>query len=144
MTTEGAILEDLGLTYRMKTAIDRTARRSAEGKLFGYEALPAGSIFRCRVQGDRQEDLERVNRWIGGQRLRLGRSRSAEYGAVEVKPLTSSGGIRPSPGDPRQLVLYLLSDLSTAVTGEVHHVDSGYHTIGMKALDAPDISVIKE
>ncbi len=40
--------------------------------------------------------------------------------------------------------LYLLSDLSTAVTGEVHHVDSGYHTVGMKAVDAPDISVIKE
>ena len=40
--------------------------------------------------------------------------------------------------------LYLLSDLSTAVTGEVHHVDSGYHTVGMKAVDAPDISVVKE
>lgn len=40
--------------------------------------------------------------------------------------------------------LYLLSDLSTAVTGEIHHVDSGYHTIGMKAVDAPDISVIKD
>ncbi len=40
--------------------------------------------------------------------------------------------------------LYLLSDLSTAVTGEVHHVDSGYHTVGMKAVDAPDISVVKD
>lgn len=38
--------------------------------------------------------------------------------------------------------LYLLSDLSTAVTGEVHHVDCGYHTVGMKAVDAPDISVV--
>ncbi len=38
--------------------------------------------------------------------------------------------------------LYFLSDLSSAVTGEVHHVDSGYHTVGMKAVDAPDISVI--
>ena len=38
--------------------------------------------------------------------------------------------------------LYLLSDLSSAVTGEVHHVDSGYHTVGMKAVDAPDISVV--
>jgi enoyl-[acyl-carrier protein] reductase I len=38
--------------------------------------------------------------------------------------------------------LYLLSDLSTAVTGEIHHVDSGYHTVGMKAVDAPDISVV--
>ncbi len=40
--------------------------------------------------------------------------------------------------------LYLLSDLSTGVTGEVHHVDSGYHSIGMKSVDAPDISVVKD
>ncbi|EJF90517.1 enoyl-ACP reductase FabI [Bartonella tamiae] len=40
--------------------------------------------------------------------------------------------------------LYLLSDLSRSVTGEVHHVDSGYHVIGMKSVDAPDISVIKD
>ena len=38
--------------------------------------------------------------------------------------------------------LYFLSDLSRGVTGEVHHVDSGYHTVGMKAVDAPDISVV--
>ena len=38
--------------------------------------------------------------------------------------------------------LYLLSDLSTGVTGETHHVDSGYHVIGMKAVDAPDISTV--
>ena len=36
--------------------------------------------------------------------------------------------------------LYLLSDLSSAVTGEVLHVDAGYHVVGMKAVDAPDIS----
>ncbi|MEM9999524.1 MAG: enoyl-ACP reductase FabI [Pseudomonadota bacterium] len=35
--------------------------------------------------------------------------------------------------------LYLLSDLSRAVTGETHHVDAGYHVVGMKAVDAPDI-----
>jgi enoyl-[acyl-carrier protein] reductase I len=38
--------------------------------------------------------------------------------------------------------LYLLSDLSTGVTGEIHHVDCGYHVVGMKAVDAPDISVV--
>jgi len=38
--------------------------------------------------------------------------------------------------------LYLVSDLSRGVTGEILHVDSGYHTIGMKAVDAPDISVV--
>ncbi|MGB0903454.1 MAG: SDR family oxidoreductase, partial [Mangrovicoccus sp.] len=39
-----------------------------------------------------------------------------------------------------QSALYLLSDMGRAVTGEVHHVDSGYHVVGMKAVDAPDIS----
>ena len=38
--------------------------------------------------------------------------------------------------------LYLLSGLSSGVTGEVHHVDSGYHVVGMKRVDAPDISVV--
>jgi len=36
--------------------------------------------------------------------------------------------------------VYLLSDLSSGVTGEIHHVDSGYNIIGMKAEDAPDIT----
>ena len=40
--------------------------------------------------------------------------------------------------------LYLLSDLSRGVTGEIHHVDAGYHVQGMKNEDAPDISVIKD
>jgi len=37
--------------------------------------------------------------------------------------------------------LYLLSELSSGVTGETHHVDAGYHVVGMKAEDAPDIDV---
>ena len=38
--------------------------------------------------------------------------------------------------------LYLLSDLGAGVTGEVLHVDAGYHVVGMKAVDAPDISTV--
>src|SRR3989338_7627852 len=38
--------------------------------------------------------------------------------------------------------LYLLSDLSKGVTGEIHYVDCGYHVVGMKAVDAPDISTV--
>ncbi len=38
--------------------------------------------------------------------------------------------------------LYLLSDLSAGVTGETHHVDAGYHTVGMKQEDAPDITLV--
>jgi enoyl-[acyl-carrier protein] reductase I len=40
--------------------------------------------------------------------------------------------------------VYLLSDMARGVTGEVHHVDAGYHIVGMKHPDAPDIVVGKE
>jgi len=40
--------------------------------------------------------------------------------------------------------IYFLSDLARGVTGEVHHVDAGYHIVGMKHPDAPDISVAKD
>lgn len=40
--------------------------------------------------------------------------------------------------------VYLLSDMARGVTGEIHHVDAGYHVVGMKRPDAPDISVVKD
>ncbi|RJL21195.1 enoyl-[acyl-carrier-protein] reductase FabI [Paracoccus siganidrum] len=40
--------------------------------------------------------------------------------------------------------LYLLSPLGAGVTGETHHVDAGYHVVGMKAVDAPDIETVKK
>jgi enoyl-[acyl-carrier protein] reductase I len=47
--------------------------------------------------------------------------------------------------DVGRSAMFLLSDLSSGVTGEVMHVDAGYHVVGMKAVDAPDIAtVIKE
>ena len=44
--------------------------------------------------------------------------------------------------DVGKSAVYMLSDLSSGVTGEVHHVDAGYHVVGMKAVDAPDISTV--
>ena len=40
--------------------------------------------------------------------------------------------------------VYLLSDLSRGVTGEVHHVDAGYHIVGMKHPDAPDLALVRD
>ncbi|MBX9977398.1 MAG: enoyl-ACP reductase FabI [Alphaproteobacteria bacterium] len=39
--------------------------------------------------------------------------------------------------------VYFLSDLSSGVTGEIHYVDAGYHVVGMKAIDAPDIALVE-
>ena len=49
-----------------------------------------------------------------------------------------------TPEEVGDAALYLVSDLSRAVTGEILHVDAGYHVVGMKAVDAPDISTVKE
>jgi len=43
-----------------------------------------------------------------------------------------------------EAAVYLLSDMSRGVTGEIHHVDAGYHIVGMKHPDAPDIAVAKD
>ncbi|MEL6765827.1 MAG: enoyl-ACP reductase FabI [Pseudomonadota bacterium] len=49
-----------------------------------------------------------------------------------------------SQDDVGKAGFYLLSDLSSGVTGECHHVDCGYHVVGMKAEDAPDIALQKD
>lgn len=46
--------------------------------------------------------------------------------------------------DVGRAALYLLSDMGSGVTGEVHHVDGGYHVVGMKAVDAPDIAKVSD
>ena len=46
--------------------------------------------------------------------------------------------------DVGRSAVYLLSDLGSGVTGETHHVDAGYHIVGMKAVDAPDIATAKK
>ncbi|MDF3606256.1 enoyl-ACP reductase FabI [Paracoccus sp. DMF-8] len=46
--------------------------------------------------------------------------------------------------DVGRSALYLLSDLGSGVTGETHHVDAGYHIVGMKAVDAPDIDAARK
>ncbi len=48
-----------------------------------------------------------------------------------------------SAGEVGNAALFLLSELGSAVTGENMHVDAGYHVVGMKAEDAPDIAVAK-
>jgi enoyl-[acyl-carrier protein] reductase I len=45
--------------------------------------------------------------------------------------------------DVGRAAVFLLSDLGSGVTGEIVHVDAGYHVVGMKAVDAPDISTVQ-
>src|SRR5215471_7890007 len=105
-----------------KAALEASVRYLAEDlgkKKIRVNAISAGPIRTLAAAG------------IGDFRYML---RWNEYNAP-LRRLVSTAEV----GDA---ALFLLSDLSRAMTGEVMHVDAGYHVVGMKAEDAPDISVV--
>ena len=103
---------------------------------------------------ERRQQVERRAADLGGRNIRVN-----AISAGPIKTLAASG-----IGDFRYILkwnqynsplkrnttiedvggagVYLLSDLGAGVTGEVHHVDAGYHVVGMKQEDAPDISLV--
>jgi enoyl-[acyl-carrier protein] reductase I len=106
-----------------KAALEASVRYLAEdlGKqAIRVNAISAGPIKTLAASG------------IGDFRLIL---KWNEYNAPLRRTVTT--------GEVGNAALFLLSDLGTAVTGECVHVDAGYHVVGMKAEDAPDIAVKK-
>lgn len=99
---------------RLKTAVDRHTGSARDQRLFGLHAVKAGSRFRFTLEADADvcDDLFRqVQEAVTGER-RLGASRSAEYGRVQITK-AEVGTPRPSGESPDNLlVLYLLSDMA--------------------------------
>ena len=99
----------------LKTAIAPETGRVEAGQLFGYEALERGQRFVFELQTDTSVDdaiVQRLHASLDGP-ARLGRSRSAEFGRVQIEPLDSPP---PSPAsvasEDDTLTLWLLSDLA--------------------------------
>ena len=106
-----------------KAALEASVRYLAEDlgkKKIRVNAISAGPIKTLAASGI--GDFRYIQRWN-------------EYNA----PLRRNVTIE----EVGHSALFLLSDLGAAVTGENLHVDAGYHIVGMKAVDAPDISVAK-
>jgi hypothetical protein len=118
MTSEGTVVE-LALASRMKTAIDPETRRSDEGRLFGYQALPEGTRFRMAVHADGEEDLKRVRSWFDVAHLTLGKSRSGEYGLVRLDPVETAKPEESAPlfFEDDLMAFYLESDLALVREG---------------------------
>lgn len=96
----------------LKTAIDAKYNRAAESQLFGYEALSLGQEFRFSVQADADvtEDLwKKVIDALQGS-AHLGRSRSAQFGRVQIQKSSKAYHLNPSVNNSH-LTLWLLSDL---------------------------------
>ena len=107
-----------------KAALEASVRYLAVdlgGKGIRVNAISAGPIKTLAASGI--GDFRYILRWN-------------EYNSPLKRTVT--------PEEVGDAAVYLLSDMSRSVTGEVHHVDAGYHIVGMKHPDAPDISVSKE
>ncbi len=95
------------------------------------------------LAADLGRDNVRVNAISAGPIRTLAASGIGDFGLIlKWNEYNSPLGRNVTIEDVGGAGLYLLSDLSSGVTGEIHHVDSGYNVIGMKREDAPDISVV--
>ena len=112
VTRDGRVLRPRR-RLRLKTAIDPERGRAGDGQLFGYQALAAGQRFLGRLDADPEVPaalLDRVIEALTGE-LRLGRSRSAEYGRVQCNPVDTPLE-QPAAPDGSDVTLWLLSDLA--------------------------------
>jgi enoyl-[acyl-carrier protein] reductase I len=159
-TPREAFLTALDISCYSFTAVARHAAAMMPhgGSLLTLSYLGAERVMpHYNIMGVAKAALEASVRYmaadLGSQRIRVN-----AISAGPIKTLAASG-----IGDVRYILkwnqlnaplerntsieevggaaLYLLSDLSSGVTGEIHHVDSGYHIVGMKNPNAPDIAV---
>ena len=107
------------------------ARHGATVPRRGLECIAQQA--RCLLLWLRPND--EVDRGVGTGETRV---RPEEVGVAEAEHATVT---TEEVGDT---AVYLLSDMSRGVTGEIHHVDAGYHVVGMKNPEAPDIVLGKE
>jgi len=116
VTQDGSLLA-VRKTLRMKTAIEPESGRVAESQLFGYEAISAGQRFIARIDASAAVPdalWGRLAAVFDAGELRLGRSRSAEYGRVQVRRAPEPASAAIAAGDVRegQVTLWCLSDLA--------------------------------
>ncbi len=162
-TTEENFTKSLAISCFSFTALAQRAEKlmTKGGSLLTLTYYGAEKVMpHYNVMGVAKAALEASVRYLAAD---LGRQniRVNAISAGPIKTLAASGGI----SDFRYILkwneynsalrrtvtieevgasgLYLLSDLGRAVTGEVHHVDAGYHVQGMKNVDAPDMTVSK-
>ena len=103
-------------------------------------ALEASVMY---LAGDLGKDNIRVNAISAGPIKTLAASGIGDFRYImKWNELNSPLRRNVTTEDVGKSALYLLSDLGSGVTGETLHVDAGYHVVGMKAVDAPDIDAV--
>jgi len=120
---------DIEYSYAQKSAYERTKRRSKDAQMYGYMAITKGSEWQFALHYDESidaDDLERIKKALKGKR-RLGKSKSSQYGEVEISPIDAPSPIYQNLENTQELYLYAKSRLAL--------VDSeGYPTLDLQYL----------
>ncbi len=83
VSAKGDVLNEIPQLFSIKSAYDLTARRAKDSQMYGYFALPKGTLWTFDVEDDSGRYIEELKSLLVG-RHRIGRSRSAQYGLIEI------------------------------------------------------------
>jgi CRISPR/Cas system CSM-associated protein Csm3 (group 7 of RAMP superfamily) len=131
-------------SYKQKSAYDKHKRRSKKRQMFGYHALPAGTkwAFSVELDNDTYNDTykDMIIEHLVGQK-RLGKSKSAEYGLVEIEYKDKSNGVSSSDiqpqtiGDKKYLFIYAKSRLALTDKEDINSYVPSKESLGFKKED---------
>jgi len=97
-------------SFAIKSAYNVSERRSLEGAMYGYESLREGAVFCFSVEVDDENLASRINDALVGEK-RIGRSRTAQYGLVEIRPMDSFSETESGPSHSGMVTVYADSRL---------------------------------
>jgi hypothetical protein len=109
MTSDGSVIKEIPKNFSLKSAYDRKNRTSEDGKMFGFESLEKGLQFIFSVRFEDDNLIEIVNKSLDGTK-RLGKSKNAEYGQVEIRKIQSIDKVESFKNDDFTMV-YAQSNL---------------------------------
>lgn len=95
--------------FTIKSAYDGKLRRAKDSQMYGYSGLEKGTLWRFEVEFDKPDNIEEVRNALIG-RHRIGRSKSAEYGLIEIREVKTEAE-KPTNIDKGTAFLYAVSNL---------------------------------
>jgi len=110
ISSKGTFVKEIQKKFSLKSAYDRDFRTSKTGNMFGFEALPEGSTFIFSIQSENEILLEKVSKAIQ-ETQRLGKSKTAEFGQVLIKPISIQKEIKSFDTDGEFVLVYAESNL---------------------------------
>jgi hypothetical protein len=110
ISAEGTFVKEIQKKFSLKSAYDRDSRTSKTGNMFGFESLPTGTTFIFSVQSENEALLEKVTNSIKGTQ-RLGKSKTAEFGQVQIELFEKGKEIKSFDSNGEFVLVYAESNL---------------------------------